>query len=365
MPLYDDDTRLHICGQYQLKELQDIPFSVVRLGIDNCQVPGLRLPQLPAHIKALSLYKVRVEAPLCLTEGLEQLKLQMVSSEAPLTEWTFPDSLVHLTARSWIGDVLDLRTVTAPAITLIGRQKHQLLLPQQLDELTINGGHRRSTVIVAFPATAADAELYEDDDLEVIMLSALLRTLHLVNVEGVDSEGNLQTTEIEHVTVSRCRGEIDFVKLFPRLETLRLDGFRPTVFSSLRLERLIALTLEYCTSPTEVVIDAPALEQLTVSNVGINDNEVRVSSESTLGETLTSLSLKRVKVFPLDQDWQRLEKLALAEVTFPLPFVQWLQELDLDQPLMANGVPVETIDEYKRAWGFRSKAKRPSLVESD
>jgi len=148
------------------------------------------------------------------------------------------------------------------------------------------------------------------------------------------------------------------VKFFPRVESLYLGNVLAPILPSFKLKHLRQLTLNQSSTRDPVVIDAPELEVLRIINGDYLSQQIEISADSWIGDSLVELTLERVRKFPPIEDWNRLESLTVRGAEIELPRIQWLRELNLDQPLLTNGQMVKTIDEYKQAWKATGRAKR-------
>lgn len=60
MPLYEKGKYLSIERGVHLVELGDIPATVTRIDIEECELPGYLISHLPAHVKILTLSYAKV-----------------------------------------------------------------------------------------------------------------------------------------------------------------------------------------------------------------------------------------------------------------------------------------------------------------
>ena len=362
MPLSEDGLSLFITGEGEVNELQDMPSSVARIIIQNCTRPQFRIPTLPAHVKELGLVGVQIRAPLILAEGLEVLTMSRVDTDVPLTHWIFPASLKMTKIAYWGELILDLRAVTSPAITLwdLRHDGDRLLLPESLASLVVE-----STVIdsikLFFPDRLEDVPVQARGAIpqhRAIFLPPYLEAISLVGISDLGLAGKSRTTKLKDVSIRQMHNTPDLVRFFPRLESLYLGNVAPRAFPSLKLEHLRQLTLNQSSTRDPIVIDAPELETLHIISGDYPSQRVKISEESSIGGTLVELTLEHVQEFPPIEDWNRLEVLTVTDSEIELPKIQWLRELEVDKPLLANGIRVNDLDEYKQAWGATGRAKR-------
>lgn len=341
-------TVITIRSAQELGLLNRLPAATTTVYIFN--VGRCQLPLLPAHVTHLYLHRVNLVGRVALTEGLEALHLDQVSSEVSLLTWTFPSTLLSTTISTsdpvkvvdW-DHPTDLRSVTSPRLHLAHvRRGLRFLLPEALDELEISD--------------LLDLDLELPPHLRVLELTRLAR-LPKVTLEPFALQGVYPS--VKQMAVTSCWLHIDISRLCPELEELALENYVPPTASVLELDQLQELTIRGPTSSEKLVASCPRLTKLTVG-MRLEEEAYFDHPDSTLGETLTTLVVENVRVFPtIAGEWQRLESLTVINSpTVELPYIRWLEELTVDQPLMANGVMVETIDEYKTAWNVGKPPKR-------
>ena len=330
------DTTLSIHRPGEMPRLYQIADTVTGVRIINGgRITSLHLPPLPPQVKTLIIENHRVEEPLRFEEGLETLELRNITVVGSMANWIFPASLQRIKIGNWNQD-LDLRTVTAPTITLFrsGGASYQVRLPEALDDLVING--RSALGGVQFPP--------------------YLRKLSLGATSNLPGLSQVSPSVID-LSLNSSMIAFDFDLAFPELEVLKLRDYAPVGVASLRLSRLRELTLAANIGDRPLVIDCPELESLLVAGTAWAEPDLSAPG-SSFGQTLTRLELKLVSKFPAAREWERLTSLAVSNSEVELPFIRWLDELVTDRPLLTNGVMVETLDEYKQAWGFTKTAKR-------
>jgi len=336
MILSDDGRKLMIEGEDEVRELDQLPSTVTKVVIKNCLTVGIQLPRLPAHVKTLALSEVRTLGPVILTEGLELLVLEYIASDVPLTRWIFPASLQLVTVYHWIGEVLDLRTVTAPAVYLksIGENDQRVILPESLNELTIDETPDEEVWNIAFPVAETEEikrHLLEIADTNfpptpVFHLPPYLGALNLDGFGEIVPLPESRTHEIKRVALSGNQNFVDVIGLFSHVETLCLEYWCDIInkdfrFPSLALDELRTLTLKKCVFAEPVTLDTPWLECLSILNES-QGRQVTLSEEATtLGESLVTLVLQRVKAFPPAVDWNRLESVTVRKSKIELPWI--------------------------------------------
>ena len=249
----------------------------------------IELSSLSPTLEELILYNVRIQGPVIFHEGLKTIFLGHVDSAFPKTRWIFPSTLENFAIRSSAG-TLDLRSVTAPSITVHGTAAaDKIMYPEGLESLGIDE--------LVFPAS---------------QIPPYLRRLSLDSLEENTLEGagvyeSVTSLLLWDSTFGRPVGE-----LFPNLESLYLSNVSLS-FGVVSLPALRELTIAALYDEEKLVLDTPNLETLEI------------------------------------EDCEGLE----------LPFFPRLSELMVDYPVRTNGYEVMNINEYKHAWGLRTKAKNP------
>jgi len=364
MPLYDDSETMLIENE---AELASLPLSVTKVEIETCSVSQLSLPW---HVKQLYLREVEILGAVVLGEGLEEIHFEGVTTALPLSDWVFPASLKLASFRDYHGSVLDLKTVTAATICLygLGASKQAVILPEALDHLVIDGRYQPEAPFrVAFPKPGADLGLLPPGGLPVrfVNLPARLRALTLANVANIEILDESQTESLSQVTLEKVGGYFRMKDLFPEVESLSLKEMRFYIFPKLNLPRLRELTIERCSSSYTVALKAANLESLTIINGTRELDWIVLDCQfpSNLGPHLRSLILVRVPRLPLVSEWEALEELSITGLSKylvfeeELPFIPLLGELTIDWPLITNNYEVRDLDEYKQAWGLRTRRK--------
>jgi len=342
MRLLYDDTVLELDGTEtatELAELEHMPTSVKQVSI-NAKFRRMRLPRFKAHVKIISLYDdATLEGPVIFHEGLEILRMSNVSTETPMAYWSFPASLIRLDAYKWTEQPLDLRACTADQISLVDfGPGDEVLLPDVLDQLEIGG--EGGWLIPRLPPNLRTLLLSDSD------YSFQYRAEANPSVETLIMGGNQALPSTWDI--------------FPNLAELELSEYRG--LRRLDLPTVQKLTLSDWKGRTVLRVIAPELETLVITHRKIRRVPTFDDVLVTLGQTVVALELKEVRGFPEIDNWDRLSSVTITRCELELPYIQWLEELILDRPVQTNGVMIETIDEYKAAWGFRSKAKRAARM---
>ena len=349
-------------------------------------------------MKVVELASVQLQGPVVFAEGLEKLYLTKVDSEYSLLTWVFPASLRKLFYKGVKDKDADLRAVTAPYISMdgLGDVLFQALFPEALDELKLDGGMGMTAIRVTFPEliegvtdneayltraiidydNSRGAEYDPENPTRIILLPPYLRRLTLESIDEISIHGPSQTEQIRDLAISFPEGQYDLEGLFPELETLvfgptKTSRSRPLKFKVIRHAALKSLTLTEVYTHRRVTIDCPELESLTINNP---DGNIGKYVFKNINDSLVSLTLNGVSEFPKvvaekegsssdDEasegvtDWNRLESVTITDSDIELPYIPWLNELNMDRPLMSKGQEIRDISEYRMVWG-RAAAKR-------
>ena len=332
MPLFYDGTvlRLHAAQTVdQIDELTDMP-DTVRVVTITTNTEGIYLPRLPAHVEVLELYDVRLLGLVTLGEGLRLLRMSDVTGEVSMAQWSFPASLEELHVSSWLAEPLDLRASTADQIFLPGlKASSEVLFPDVVEELTLAG--RGDYVLAELPR--------------------YLRNLTLGPFGGGLDYGRGEHRSVKRLCLNREDELPAFRALFPELKELYLSEFRNKTLVELDAPTIQALTVEGYEGSASLRVIAPELE--TLSLIG----DASFDRLGTLGETVTTLNLKMVDAFPEADNWDRLHSITIENSRVELPYIRWLDELEIDWLVRTNGVQVSSLEDYQAAWDVRPPAK--------
>jgi len=323
---------LIITGADRLARLANIPELVTEIQIKHTG-RMVRLPNFSVRIERLSLIDVILDPKTRLHEGLKRLSITQGHEEDGLMiGWTFPSTLEEMIVYTR-SPVVDLRAVTAPKIT-ISESGHEsrVLYPEALDRLIL---FAEDHTVREFPPYLRKLSLY------------------------LDTEGSLGDAVYPSVKEMLLSGEhepLAFDRMFPNVEKLVVEA----VFGkqlTIKSKSLRTMSIDSTSVQEPIILDTPGLESLTITSAYPED-KADLSLNTDLGKSLVSLTLESVLAFPVETEWNRLESITLIDSDVELPYIRWLEELKTDMPVMTNDQEVETIDEYKAAWGFTSKAKR-------
>ena len=401
MPLLNGGRTLSIERTRELDELLDIPETVEEVDIlahRASDIEVIRFPRLPEHVKTLSLTRISLAGQVIISEGLETLHLIKVSSRENIIDWEFPVSLKFLLVNGYRG-VLDLRSSTADHIyldTLPEGDRPQAILPESLNELTINGGMVSDAVRIAvvgavkgridsesyrtrriIKSDAHYAESMQENPTRIIAVPSDLNVLNLVQIDNViysspDEPARVKTLVIETIPkqeVSKLHnGRYDLARSFPELETLTLrDNGRLSNIPSIRHPKLVELTLEdYYFHGHRIIFDCPELEKLSIIS-----SQTRANVYLYNVETIRTMVLDRVASFPVatgeeyweEFQWERLDSVTIVDSDIELPYLPVLTELIIDRPLMTHNYEVSDLSEYKQAWGVSRRKKGVSRFQ--
>lgn len=322
--------KLTIRGDDELVQLETIPKSVTEIEIAEIE-ESFEMPLLPAHVKKLTLVYAKLSTSPKFAEGLESLTIDGQAQDvSDLSDWGFPSTLKYF-AYTEIDELTDLRGVP--------------------DGCRISVTSNVAPEDVILPVGLKELENWEEEiDLSELPPNLVeLQAINAYEFTGTDQSYPSMESLILIETIP------DLAEVFPNLKKLKFFSYGAETLNLSHPElRELILWNGSVTEP--VRLDTPKLESLFVAGDG-DSAEFDLSQNTGLGETLVSLSLKTMNVFPVDTNWERLESVTLVQSPVELPYIQWLKTLDTDTPVTTNGVTVESIEQYKAAWGFKSKKK--------
>lgn len=306
--------------------MQPLPRDVTEVVIFDLFSPFNRvvLPQFPSTVTKLTLRHVLLGGPVTLSDGLRELTLEAVETETPLDSWSYPGSLQHVIVKR-SPHLSDLRAITAGTISVSTWGYRKLIqLPEALDELRLTNHLSGGTIGITH--------------------SPHLRKLVLTG--AADRAGRSLTLVTRQL--------IPLEEYWPNLEVLVIDSPATVIARPLNIPRLRELTLKRANTRGPMAINCPMLESLTVDDYDVMDLS---NPDTTLGQTLTNLELVHRYAFPAAREWKRLETLTITGPSIELPLIPKLRELNISSSMIANGYEVNSLSEYRQAWGLSTRSK--------
>lgn len=289
---------------------------------------AVTLPLVPASVEAISLSCLNLVGPVAFAEGLVELYVNNVTTETPLSEWQWPETLEYLSISTSLESPMDLSSLRVDTLFILFRRQvpEVFLIPEKLRRLIF--AIAEMTVLPPLPSDLRELSLTGDNKLRDCSAARSIPIEVLVTDQALDLGKDFpHLRELAFVNCSRQVSKISFT----RLETLRFDN---------------------CTIPTTVEINAPKLRELSI------ERSPSITLSGTFGETVTALTLSDSSTFPRVDDWESLEVVAIEGrgwTPIDLPYIRWLRELTADRPMTTNGVSIKSIDEYRVAWGIQQK----------
>lgn len=320
-----------------LADLDQVPPTVTSLTLDYSD-QAVPLPEIGPGVKTLILRGGRFSGQVRFPEGLESIELHDVGGTMPMVRWIYPTTLKSFKAFTVNGHLLDLRSVTAPEVTASNPSKW----PRFYFSDTVESLDLDSRYSPYFP-----------------VLPHYLRKLKIHELELDIKYDKAVYPTVEELETGYVMESIPVGIMFPNIEKYTIRMRWDPVWTPLDFPKLRELTFSESSSREAIEIIAPELERLTIW--GYDRHKVQLDPKlNTLGATLTSISLYgQGAEFPEAEEWERLSSVTVAKTSVVLPFIRWLDTLELDRPSTTNGVDVSNLEEYREAWGLsgRSNAK--------
>jgi len=327
--------RFELLADDDVAQLLTLPDNVTDLFIERRE---LQLPALPAHVKVLTLWKVKLLGQVVMAEGLQRLELSECSSDLPINEWMLPASLTTLEVAASEFDSLDLSDLSVKMLVLYKQYtaSWKTKLPASLKALTIiNGWYAKLPT-----------------------LPASLETLEIDSCGALSDFSSAREVKIVSLSVSRMSAsDLALYDNFSELRELVINEVEDR-FPEISLTHLRRLKFRNCGFRLPIEVNAPNLETLL-----LEDSAVEVRGDLS---GVTSVIMDNHSSLPEVDGWDSLTSVELEYVSeWPvakLPHIPRLKRLVLkplegEEIIETNGVRVSNLREYKEAWSFTSRKK--------
>lgn len=312
--------------------------QLARLDRDQTQIVMIQgiteafsLPPLPKSVVVLTIMDAELVGDVVIGEGVEVLHLYKVTSEVPLSGWTWSRSLVELFIDRCDYPVVDLR---ASSLEVLSLQSSKV------------GGD-----LVLLPASLSELNIYEPTFSELPRLPANLESLTLSYHESITDYSGAMGAKVKTLQIGNAIPLYEYFSEVRELIVPYLEGRAPEI----SLTHLESLAFEECEFDGPVEINAPNLKTL---KIGYCED---IDLQGAFTDEVTTLILDHYHGFPESDDWFSLKRLEIKsdpEFITDVPHLPWLKWLTVSEPVRTNGIMVSTLREYRAAWGMGTRKKR-------